>query len=116
MWLFTKNHGHLSIGQHASDHDVLVINAQLREDIDKFVAVLDAVGSQKHQVQDTAEGDYPFAVLAKRSVVAQAIAQLVAAIDYSKFIHSFHVDFGSSQAGYLLWMRPNGLQVARVQE
>ena len=45
MWLFTKN-GHLNLGQHADDHDYLVIHAQLNEEMDSFVALLDAVSGQ----------------------------------------------------------------------
>ena len=60
------------------------------------------------------EGDYRFIVMAKRSVVAQAVGRLVAEIDYGKFIHSVHVDFGS-QPGFMLWLNRTGLQVARVR-
>ena len=114
MWLFTKN-GHLSIGQHAFDHDYLVVHAQLREEMDSFVPLLNAVSGQNHEVQETAEGDYKFLVMAKRSVVAEAIARLVSQIDYGKFLHSQHFDFGK-QPGYLVWMNRTGLQVATVRE
>jgi hypothetical protein len=103
MWLFTKI-GHLSIGQHSGEPDILLVHAQLREDIDRFVALLDAVGNQKHEVMDTTDGDYKFLVMARRIAVTRAVARMVAAIDYGKFVHSFHVDFGKKP----------GLQVARV--
>jgi hypothetical protein len=74
-----------------------------------------AIGlEQRHEIQETVEGDYRFVVLAQRSVVAQAVAQMVTNIDYGKFIHSIHLDFGS-QPGFLLWMNPTGVQVARVR-
>jgi hypothetical protein len=114
MWLFTKS-GHLSIGQDASNHDNLVVHAQLREDIDNFVEALDAVSRQTHEVQETTECDYRFLVVAWRVVVAEAIAKMVTAIDYGKFIHSIHFDFGK-QPGFLVWMNPTGLQVATVRE
>jgi hypothetical protein len=66
-------------------------------------------------VQETTEGDYTFLVMAKRAVVAEAVTLMVTAIDYGKFLHSFHVDFGV-QPGYLLWLNQTGLQVARVRE
>lgn len=113
MWIFSK-FGHLSIGQHASDHDVLVVHAQLRDELAKFVAVLDAVGNDKHEVQETAEGDYHFLVIAKRSVVAEAVARLVGEISYGKLHHSCHFDFGA-QPGFLLWLNKTGLQVATVR-
>jgi hypothetical protein len=112
MWIFTKN-GHLSLGQHAGDHDCLVVRSQLREDIERFVALLDSVGDRKHEVQDTAEGDYHYLVTARRAVVAEAVARTVAAIDYDKLVDSVHFDFGK-QPGFLLWLNPTGLQVARV--
>ena len=112
MWIFSK-HGHLSLGQDANDHDLLVIHAQLCNDLDGLVALLDEIGGERHKVQRTVEGDYRFLVLAKRSVVAQAVSRMVAEIDYGKFVHSQHFDFGS--AGYLLWLNQTGLQVARVR-
>jgi hypothetical protein len=114
MWIFSK-HGHLSVGQHAFDPALLVIHAQLREELDSFVALLDEIGGQKHEVQATTEGDYKFMVMAKRAVVAEAIARMVTAIDYGKFIHAIHFDFGK-QPGYLLWLNQTGLQVATVRE
>lgn len=113
MWIFSKN-GHLSIGQHANDHDYLVVHAQLREEINSFVALLDEIGGQKHEVQETTEGNYRFLVMARRAVVAEAVARTVAAIDYGKFIHSVHFDFGE-QLGFLLWLNRTGLQVATVR-
>ena len=113
MWIFGKS-GHLSIGQHANDHDVLVIHAQLREELESFVALLDEIGGQKHEIQETTEGDYRHLVMARRSVVAQAVGRMVVSIDYGKFLHSFHVDFGA-QPGYLLWLNQTGLQVATVR-
>ena len=50
--------------------------------MDTFVALLDAVGDQKHEIQETDEGDYRFLVMARRSVVAEAVARMIAAIDY----------------------------------
>ena len=113
MWLFTKN-GHLSLGQHASNHDILVVHAQMKAELDSFVALLDAVGGQKHEIQETTEGDYHFLVMAQRSVVAEAVGRMVTEISYGKLHHACHFDFGE-QPGYLLWVRPNGLQVATVR-
>ena len=114
MWLFTKN-GHLTIGQHAFDHGYLVVHAQLREDMDSFVSLLDEIAEQKHEIQATTEEDYRFLVMAKRAVVAEAVAQMVTAIDYGKLLHSVHFDFGK-QPGFLVWMNQTGLQVATVRE
>ena len=114
MWIFGKQ-GHLSIGQHASDHDQLVVHAQLREDIEGFVAVLDQVGGQKPEILETVEGDYRWSVMGRRSVVAETVAKMVASIDYGKHLHSFHVDFGA-KPGFILWVNKTGLQVAAVRE
>ena len=114
MWLFGKD-GHLSIGQYPSDPELLIVHAQLREEMDSFVALLDEIAGQKHEVQQTTEGDYKFLVMAKRAVVAEAVARTVAEIDYGKFLHSIHFDFGK-QPGFLVWMNQTGLQVATVRE
>ena len=55
MWIFGKN-GHISLGQHPSNHDVLVIHAQIHGEMDSFVAVLDAISGQRHEVQETTRG------------------------------------------------------------
>ena len=114
MWIFTKQ-GHVSIGQHAFDHEQLVLHAQVREDIESVVALLDDIGGQPHEVQETVEGDYRFLVMARREVVAEAVARMVSSIDYGKHVHSFHVDFGK-QPGFLLWLNRTGLQVAAVRK
>ena len=110
MWLFTE-HGHLSVGQHSSAPDYLVVHSRMREEMDKFVALLDEVAGKRHEVQETTEGDYRFLVMAWRPVVAEAVARMVTAIDYGKVMHSVHFDFGE-QPGFLLLVNKNGLQVA----
>jgi hypothetical protein len=110
MWLFTK-HGHLSIGPHSSEPGYLVVHSRTREEMDKFVALLDEVGDRKHEVQETTEGDYHYLVMAQRSVVAEAVARLVTAIDYGKVMHGMSFDFGE-QPGFLLLVGKTGLQVA----
>jgi hypothetical protein len=114
MWLFTKD-GHLSIGQKPFDLDQLIIHTQLREEIEAVVALLDKVGGKQHEILEMTEGDYQFKVMAQRALVAEAVAKLVADIDYDKFIHSFHVDFGA-KPGFILWINKTGLQVATVRE
>jgi hypothetical protein len=114
MWLFTKNNGHLSIGLYPFNHELLVVHAQLREDIDGFVVLLDEIGGQKHEVLTTTEGQYNFMVRAKRAVVADAVSQMVTAIDYSKHTHGVSADFGSS-SNYFLWLNRTGLHIATVR-
>ncbi len=113
MWLFTKN-GHLSVGQDPVAPGFLFVHAQMREEIAPFIVLLDEVAGRKHEIEETAE-DYRFVVRAERAVVAEAVAKLVAAIDYEKHIDSLHLDFGA-KPGYLLWLNRTGLQVATVRE
>jgi hypothetical protein len=110
MWLFTE-HGHLSIGQHSSEPDYLVVHSRMRGEMDKFVALLDEAAGKRHEVQETVEGGYRFLVMARRPVVAEAVAKMIAAIDYGKVMHSVSFDFGE-QPGFLLLVGKNGLQVA----
>ncbi len=113
MWLFTK-HGHISLAQHEGDPESLRVLAQMREDIDHFVALLDAAGDHTHDVQELLDGGYRFCTKTKKTVAAQAVSSLVKDIDYTRFLHSAHFDFGQ-EPGYLLWLNPTGLQVARVK-
>ena len=114
MWIFGSQ-GHLSIGELAGQPDVLEVRTQLREELEKFVAMLDAISGQRHPILERIEEDYRFLVMAQRPVVAEAVAQLVTEIDSGKDHHSFHVDFGA-QPGYLLWLNKTGLQVATVRQ
>ena len=110
MWLFTKD-GHVSIGQHSSAPDYLVVHSRMREEMDSFVALLDEVADKRHEIQETTEGDYRFLVMARRPVVAEAVSRMIAAIDYAKVMHAVHFDFGA-QPGFVLLVGKSGLQVA----
>ena len=115
MWIFGKQ-GHFAIGQDAFDHSKLLVHTQLREELEAVVAVLDQVaGGERHEIEERVEGDYRFVVTARREVVAEAVARMVAAIDYTKHTDSFHVDFGA-QPGFILWLNRKGLQVATVRQ
>ncbi len=83
--------------------------------MENLVAMLDESGVGRHEIQETVEGDYHFLVIARRSAVADAVAKMVSNIDYGKFIHGFHVDFGA-KPGFLLWLNRTGLQVATVRD
>jgi hypothetical protein len=114
MWIFSKQ-GHVSIGQHVSQPDILEIRTQLAGEAESVVALLDAVSDQKHDVKEDMEGDYRYMVAARRAIVAEAVARMVADISYWKLHNSFHADFGA-QPGYLLWLNKTGLQVATVRQ
>ena len=109
MWLFTKA-GHLSIEQNPADPELLVVRAQSREDMSKFITLLDVAAGKRHQGEE-AEGNYKFVVMARRSVVAEAVSQMVANVDYE--LHSFHVGFGQQPEAFV-WMSPTGLQVSTI--
>ena len=113
MWLFTK-HGHISLVKHETKPDSLVVYAQVREDIDGFITLLGVPEKQEYEVQEVVDGDYRFAVEAKRAAVAEAVSRMINEIDYGRFMRSVHIDFGK-EPGYLLWLNPTGLQVSRVK-
>jgi len=112
MWIFSK-HGHLNVVQQEGEPNSLVVQSQTKVDIDRFVTLLDEGGGNRHEVQAVGNGDYRFQVTAARQDVAAAVARLVSGIDYSSLMRSVNFDFGT-QPGYVLLVRPNGLQVARV--
>lgn len=96
MWIFSKL-GHLSIGQHVSQPDILEIRTQLPGEAESVVALLDAASDQEHEIREEMEGDYRYVVAARRAVVAEAVARMVREISYWKLHNSFHADFGCSQ-------------------
>ncbi|MGD0899737.1 MAG: hypothetical protein ABR915_18040 [Thermoguttaceae bacterium] len=113
MLLFTRI-GRLNLLQHPLDATSLQIHAQGQEDVDRLVAMLAEIGTEHHDVQPIHEGDYRFLIVARKAVVAEAIARLVAQIDYTEFMRAVHFDFGK-ESGFLLMVTPNGLEVARAK-
>ena len=113
MWIFSKD-GHLSLAQHPTQPDCLVVQAQQRPDMDSFVSLLNEVSGAQHEIQPGGDSGYCCTVVARKSTVAQAVAKLVSDIDYGHFVQSMHFDFGA-QPGFLTWITPTGLQVARVK-
>ena len=114
MWIFGKQ-GHFAIGQDAFDHSKLLVHTQLREELEAVVAVLNQVaGGQKHEIEERIEGDYRFVVTARREVVAEVVARLVAAVDYGKHVNSLHLDLAAQP--YFLFLNRTGLQIATVRE
>ena len=113
MLLFTRI-GRLNLLQHPVDTTSLQIYAQKQGQVDHLVAMLDEIGGERHDVQPIHEGDYRFLIVARKAAVAEAIARLVAQIDYTEFMRAVHFDFGK-EPGFLLMVTPNGLDVARVK-
>jgi hypothetical protein len=113
MLLFTRL-GRLSLLQHPIDTTLLQIHLQKQDQVDRLVAMLDEIGREQHAVQPIWEGDYRFQITARKATVAEAIARLVAEIDYAEFIRSVHFDFGA-EPGFMLLVTANGLEVARLK-
>lgn len=112
MWLFTKD-GHLSLSRSPFNLDEIVVRSRSREDIERFLVLLDGIGEGRHELKEIFEEGYRFAVTARRDVVARAVARTVGEIDYHRFADSVCLDFGR-QPGFLLWTTAEGVQVVRV--
>lgn len=113
MWLFTKQ-GHLALAQHPTENDCLIVQAQQRGDMDHFVKLLSEVSGHRHEVLLSGDSGYQCTVVAGKAIAAQAIARIVAGIEYTRFTQSAHFDFGR-EPGFLAMMSPCGLHVARVK-
>ena len=113
MLLFTRL-GRLSLLQHPIDTTLLQIYLQKQDQVDRLVAMLDEIGRERHAVQAIWEGEYRFQIIARKATVAEAIARMVADIDYLEFIRTVRFDFGA-EPGFMLMVTPNGLEVARVK-
>ncbi len=122
MWIFTKI-GFIGLVQapqppqkpgHPKEPDKLIVQAQARDEIEKIVALLDEIGGTTHEIEQATDGFVRFATVANKDVAAQAVARLVAEIDYGHFTQAVNFDFGSDPQ-FLLWTKPTGLQVARIK-
>ena len=113
MLLYTRI-GKLSLLQHPTENSSLLIHADQQEGVDRVVAMLDEIGGHCHEVQPIQEGDFRFEVVASKADVAQAVARLVAEINYLEFMRTLRITFGTDP-GFMLTVTPNGLEVARVK-
>lgn len=115
MWFLTKK-GFISLVQCPQEAagDKLLVQGRCREEIDAFVALLDQAAGEAHEVQHVGDAASPFVVVARKDVVAQAVARLVTEIDYTEFVRTVNFDFGADPA-FLLWVSPGGLQIGRVK-
>jgi hypothetical protein len=113
MWIFTKA-GFIGLAQHPQQDDKLLWQAQSQDEIESMVGLLDEIGGTKHEVEQATDGFARFAVVTAKNIAAQAVARLLAQIDYSHFTQAVNFDFGSDPQ-FLLWTKPTGLQVARIK-
>ena len=63
MWVFTKI-GPFSLGSDPFNPDQLIVQSQRREELDRFVSLLDEIGEERHEIQPTAEDGYRFLAMA----------------------------------------------------
>ena len=83
MWLITPL-GFFSIVEKSSDRvaGTLTVRARVRDDLE---ALRDSWLPGLGEIRESANTDYRFRAVAARDAVSQAMARLVASIDYSHF-------------------------------
>ena len=113
MWIFTDS-GFLSLVQHPNDPEMLFVQTQNREEMDRVVLALDDIAGEKHEVVPAEEQGCRFAIVARREDVGALLLGMVGKINYSAFTQSVSFDFGTDP-NFLLWVAGNGLQVARIK-
>ena len=113
MWIFTSK-GFVSLAQHPDDPDMLLVQMQSREDMNRIVEALDEIGGRKHELLPALEQGCCIATVARGDDVAKMVSRLVTGINYSRFTQSAHFDFGADP-NFIMWVSGNGLQLARVK-
>ena len=113
MWIFTDT-GFLSIVQHSQHSELLVMQTQAREEVDRVVQALDKIAGEKHEVVPAEEQGCHFATVARREDVEALLLGMVGKINYSSFTQSVAFDFGSDP-NFLIWVSDGGVKVARVK-
>ena len=113
MWIFTDS-GFVSLVQHPDDPEMLLVQTQSREEMDRVVQALDEIAGNKHEVLPAVEQGCRFAVVARWEDVAKVLSRMVTGINYSRFTQSVHFNFGADPH-FLMWITDNGLQVARIK-
>ena len=113
MWIFTAS-GFLSLAQHPGDPEMLLVQTQTREEMNRVVQALDEIAGEKHELQPAVEQGCRVATVVRREDVARVLSQMVAEINYSNFTQSVHFDFGDDPR-FILWGTDGGLQVARIK-
>ena len=88
----------------------LLVRARVEEDLENFVFLLDEIAGTTHQIEKTPERDYRFRTTVDQGVVAQALSQIVSAIDYGNFKESVHGDPDRDRSYMEVWSAMYELQ------
>ena len=108
MWIFSKT-GFVSIVRHKPQTDKLIVRARVREDLERFVKLLDEIAGARHAIRETPR-DYRFRTVATKEAVAQALARQVTDIDYTNFKDAVHGDPQRDDAYLDVWSAMHRLQ------
>ena len=95
MLLFTRL-GRMSLLQHPIDTTALQVYVHKDVDVERLVALFNEIGREDHAIERIFEGDYRSIIVANKTTVAEAVARLIAQIDYLEFMRTVRFDFGRS--------------------
>lgn len=109
MWIFCKS-GFVSIVRHRLWPGKLLVRARVRCDLENFVHLLDEIGDTKHAIKETKNADYRFRTVASQRLVGEAVARIVADIDYPNFKNAVHGEPNRDRAYMRVWAAMHDLQ------
>jgi hypothetical protein len=114
MWIFCKS-GFVSIVRHKVWPGKLLVRARVRADLENFVHLLDEIGKTTHAIEEIEKADYRFRTVATPRLVAAAVAQIVADIDYPNFKNAVHGDHNRDGAYLRVWSAMHELQTPSIK-
>lgn len=84
MWVVSTR-GFYSVVQHLDHPDTVLIRARSRADLDRLVALADAMVQPIGEIEATPHADYPYRLTAYRHVWQVLLVALADEIDYPNF-------------------------------
>ena len=88
----------------------------MKEDLEKFIVILDEVSGSKHSITETPDGDYAFRTTATKKAVAEAMTRQINDLDYVNFKNAVHGDPQRDSAYMKVWSALYSLQAAKLTE
>lgn len=119
MWLFTR-YGFFSVVQHKNNPDLVIVRARERRDIkwlENFIneARADIPSHLMATVQETANSDYRFRIVATREEYQDLLKHLGDELDYTNFKDTVHGDPVRDNAYTEVWQTMRNFQATKAR-
>ena len=111
MWILSEI-GFMNLTETPPDNGIL-IEMQSENELNQVIHLLDDIAGGEHKRIPAVQQGCCATVATKETMVAM-VSKMVRAIDYSRFVQSTHINFGSDPR-FILMATENGVQLSRMK-